>query len=119
MVLCCALVLYYYLFVVSIINVTATTDNVIPIIMLEVIISPNATAPTRIAVIGSKTPSTEAFVAPMFLVAIANVAVEIIVGKMASPIKLSHAEQFSSPVSMGTPENAILMEKTIEPTKRA
>ncbi len=40
--------------------------------------SPKTRVPTRIAVIGSNTPSMEAFVAPMLRVAMANVAVDII-----------------------------------------
>ena len=38
--------------------------------MLVVSASPKTNVPTRIAVIGSKTPNTEALVAPIFLVAI-------------------------------------------------
>ena len=60
-------------------KVTATIDIRIPITMLEVRASPNTNVPTRIAVIGSNTPNTDAFVAPMFLVAIARVAVDTIV----------------------------------------
>lgn len=45
---------------------------------------PNISVPTRIAVIGSNTPSTEALVAPIFRVAIANVAVETMVGNIAN-----------------------------------
>ena len=41
--------------------------------------SPNIIVPTRIAVIGSNTPSTDAFVAPILRVAIASVAVETII----------------------------------------
>ena len=43
--------------------------------------SPKAIVPTRIAVIGSNTPNTDAFVAPILRVATASVPVEIIVGE--------------------------------------
>ena len=52
-----------------IINVTATIEIRIPAMILVVSASPKTNVPTRIAVIGSKTPNTEALVAPMFLVA--------------------------------------------------
>ena len=42
--------------------------------IFDVSASPKTTVPTRIAVIGSKTPNTEAFVAPIFLVALAKCA---------------------------------------------
>lgn len=58
--------------VTAIINVTATTEIEIPVIMFELSASPKTGVPTSIAVIGSNTPNTEAFVAPIFLVAIAN-----------------------------------------------
>ena len=56
-----------------------------PITMFEVKGSPNISVPTRMAVIGSNTPSTEAFVAPILRVAMASVAVETIVGSSANP----------------------------------
>ena len=43
-----------------------------PAIMFAVSASPKSKVPTRIAVIGSNTPNTEALVAPMFLVATAR-----------------------------------------------
>mgnify|MGYP003533000877 CR=1 FL=1 len=61
-----------YRFVTIIIKVTATTEIKMPVMMLEVRASPNTKVPTRIAVIGSKTPNTEALVAPIFLVEIAR-----------------------------------------------
>lgn len=66
-------------------------DIEIPIIILVVIGSPNITAPMRIAVIGSNTPNTDAFVGPIFLDAIAKVAVETIVGRTASPTRYNKA----------------------------
>ncbi len=80
-----------YLLVEIIINVTATIAIKIPTTIFVVNASPKTRVPTRIAVIGSNTPSTEAFVAPMLRVAMANVAVDIIVGKIAKPIRLPHA----------------------------
>jgi len=62
-----------------------------PTTMLVVRGSPNINVPTRMAVIGSKTPSTEAFVAPILRVAMARVAVETIVGSRAKPTKLSQS----------------------------
>ena len=66
---------------IDIIKVTAMT---MPITMFEVNGSPNISVATRMAVIGSNTPSTEALVAPIFRVAIANVAVETMVGNIAN-----------------------------------
>ena len=100
-------------------KVTATTEIRMPVMMLVVSASPNTKVPTRIAVIGSKTPKTDAFVAPMFLVAIARVAVETIVGKMASPMRLNHAIPPSSPVMSSAPDIEHLVKKTIVPTSSA
>ena len=102
-----------------IINVTATTEIKMPVMMFVVSASPNTTVPTRIAVIGSKTPKTEAFVAPIFLVAIAKVAVETIVGRIASPMRLIHDIPPSSPVKSSAPDNEHLVKKTIVPVNRA
>ena len=87
--------------------------------MLVVSASPKTNVPTRIAVIGSKTPNTEAFVAPMFLVAIAKVAVDTIVGRTASPMRLTQAVPPSSPVMSSAPESEHLVKKTTVPTSRA
>lgn len=81
----------------------------IPMIIPMVKGSPNISVPTSIAVIGSKTPSTDAFVAPMLRVATANVAVDTIVGKMASPIKLSHDPTPSIPAIISVSEIIILL----------
>ena len=58
---------------------------------------PKTKVPTRMAVIGSNTPKTDALVAPMLRVAMASVAVETMVGKMASPTKLSQSSLLSMP----------------------
>ena len=87
--------------------------------MFEVSASPKTNVPTRIAVIGSKTPNTEAFVAPMFLVAIAKVAVDTIVGRTASPMRLIQAIPPSSPVMSSAPDIEHLVKKTTVPTSRA
>ena len=68
-------------------NVTDIMAMVMPMIILDVKGSPNTRVPTSMAVIGSKTPRTDAFVAPILRVATASVAVEIIVGRIASPIR--------------------------------
>ena len=59
-------------------NVTDTMAMVMPMTILDVKGSPNTRVPTRMAVTGSKTPNTDAFVAPILRVATASVAVEII-----------------------------------------
>lgn len=64
----------------EIMNVTATMAIQMPVIIFVVSGSPNIRVPTRIAVIGSNTPNTDALVAPIFLVAMARVAVETMVG---------------------------------------
>ena len=60
-----------------------------PVMMFAVSASPKTNVPTRIAVIGSKTPNTEALVAPMFLEAIAKVAPRRIVYVSCSPASLA------------------------------
>ena len=109
----------FYLLVTAIIKVTATTEINIPVMIFDVSASPKTTVPTRIAVIGSKTPNTEAFVAPIFLVAIAKVAVETIVGRIASPIRFVHAIPDSSPVMRSAPDIEHLVKKTTVPTSSA
>ena len=81
----------------TIMKVTAATESIMPIRMFAVIASLKTTAPTRMAVTGSNTPSTEVFAAPIFLVERASVVVDMIVGKTASPIMLSHANALSKP----------------------
>ena len=78
-----------------------------PRTMLEVKGSPKISVPTRIAVIGSKTPSTEAFVAPILRVAMASVAVEMIVGSSANPTKLSQSPLVVMPAVIAVSEKAI------------
>ena len=100
-------------------KVTETIEINMPMRILGVRASPNARVPTMIAVMGSKTPSTEALVAPMFLLAIARVAVETMVGSMARPMRLSHEPAPLRPESMSIPEHKLLIRKTIDPTSRA
>lgn len=104
-----------YRFVAAIMNVTAAVAIKIPIIMFAVSASPKTSVPTRIAVTGSNTPSTEAFVAPMFLVAIASIAVDTMVGRIASPTRLPQAEYPSIPVVTPPSESKILPRKMIAP----
>ena len=99
-------------------NVTATIDMPIPNTMLALSGSPNISVPTRIAVIGSNTPSTEALVAPMLREAMARVAVETIVGSSASPKRHSHAVLPSMPAVIVVCDRAILPRNTIDPTIR-
>ena len=108
-----------YLFVTDIINVTATMAMHMPTIMLVVSGAPNIIVPTKMAVIGSKTPSTEAFVAPMLRVAMASVAVETIVGSSAKPTKLSQALPPSIPAVIVVSENRLIPKKTTAPTVKA
>ena len=87
--------------------------------IFEVSASPNTRVPTRMAVTGSKTPRTEAFVAPMFLVATARVAVDTMVGKMARPTRLIHAFAPSIPFISSVPEDRLFVKKTAAPTESA
>ena len=107
-----------YLFVETIIKVTAPIANKIPITMLVVSTSPKQTVPTRIAVIGSNTPRTEALVAPMLRVAIAKEAVETTVGNKASPTRFIQAPQPSMPVVIGASERRFVPKKIHAPTIR-
>ncbi len=103
----------------TIINVMADIAINIPITILVVKASPNTKVPTRIAVIGSNTPSTEAFVAPIFRVESAKVAVETIVGKIASPSKLNQSQAVSIPLVMFPSDKAIFARNTTAPTDKA
>ena len=108
-----------YRLVIDIINVTAIMAMPIPVMMFVVSGSPNIRVPTRIAVIGSNTPKTDALVAPIFLVAMASVAVDTMVGNNASPTRLSQSEQLEMPDTISVWEKAILPRKTNAPTLKA
>ena len=101
------------------IKVMAAIVRTIPIITLVVTGSPNAMAPTRMAVTGSNTPSTDALVAPMRRVATARVAVDTIVGRTASPVRLPHAAMLSRPASRECPSASAMAKNTADPTSRA
>ena len=88
-------------------NVTATIAMDIPKIMFVVSGSSNIKVPTTIAVIGSNTPRTDAFVAPMLREAMAKVAVETIVGRIARPIRLNQSVHAVIPAVIAIPENMI------------
>ena len=81
----------HYRLVTVIMNVTATMAMEIPTMIFVVSGSPNISVPTTMAVMGSKTPRTDALVAPMFREAMARVAVETMVGNRASPTRLSQS----------------------------
>ena len=91
----------------------------IPTIMFVVSGSPNIRVPTTIAVIGSNTPKTEAFVAPIFRDAMASVAVETIVGNKARPTRFSQSAPVVIPAVMAVSELMIFPTNTIAPTVRA
>lgn len=99
-------------------NETAIIEIMIPVIMFHVSGSPNIMVPTRIAVTGSNTPSTDALVAPILRVATARVDVETIVGNKASPKRLAHAAAPEMPLNTGFPVIMILEAKTIAPISR-
>ena len=61
--------------------------------------------------IGSNTPNTEALVAPIFRVAMANVAVETMVGKRAKPAKFSQSPPVVIPAEIGASDKDILRPK--------
>ena len=82
----------------AIIKVMAVMESKIPTMILVVRASPKTTVPMRIAVTGSNTPRTDALVAPMFRVAIANVAVDTTVGRIARPTRFNQAMFPVSPV---------------------
>ena len=111
--------MFFYLFVVTIINTTAAIEIVMPIMMLFVSGSPKTKVPTTMAVIGSKTSKIEALVAPIFLVATASVAVDIIVGKMARHTKLNQSSPVSMPVVISAPDIMSFTKKIIAPRRSA
>lgn len=80
-----------------------------PTMMLVVMGSLKAIVPTMMAVIGSKTPSTDAFVAPILRVDSASVAVEMMVGKMARPTKQNHADEPLMPVVKSLGDRSVLI----------
>ena len=100
-------------------NVTEMIAIEIPSIILKVNGSPNIRVPTRIAVIGSNTPRTEAFVAPILRVATANVAVEMIVGSIARPIRLSQSDVAHIPERIGVPDRMTFIRNTNTPVDNA
>ena len=68
-----------------------------PIRMLAVTGSENISVPTSIPVSGSNTPKTAIFVGPIKRVDIEMVSIEIIVGKMANPMRFSTSDGWSMP----------------------
>ena len=78
--------------------------------------SPNMSVPTRIAVIGSNTPKTEAFVAPILRVAMANEAVDTMVGNTASPTTQSQSLPVEIHATSGVLEATIRVMNTAVPT---
>ena len=110
--------LTHHRFVETIMNVTATMAIRMPKTIFVVSASPKTRVPTRIAVIGSNTPSTEAFVAPILRVETASVAVETTVGRMARPIRFPHAAMPSMPVSKSVSASRILPRKMHAPVSR-
>ena len=105
-----------YLFVEIIIKLTANIAISMPMIMLLVSASPKTNVPTRIAVMGSNTPSTDAFVAPILRVATASVEVDTMVGRIASHTKFNQSSLVSIPSVSFSPEAATLLKKKIAPT---
>ena len=102
-------------------------DRTMPMTMFHDIFSPKIRVPIRMAVRGSKTPITEALVAPMILVEAARVAVEMTVGMTASRMRLSHNELWAQMVlkslrseilPLWLPTNAI-RPKTMQPVMSA
>jgi hypothetical protein len=91
----------------AIINVTATIEIVMPKTIFVVNGSWNISVPINMAVIGSKTPNTEAFVAPILRVAMASDAVETMVGSRANPAKLSQSTYSVIPNVMAVSETMI------------
>lgn len=101
-----------------IIKVTAAMAMPMPNTTFVVSGSPNISVPTSIAVIGSNTPSTDAFVAPILRVEMARVAVDTIVGSRASPMRLSQSVQPDMLAVIAVPLRAVLPKKIIAPTLR-
>lgn len=98
-------------------KVMAAMVRTMPMMTLVVTGSPNAIAPTRMAVTGSNTPRTEALVAPISLVATASVAVETMVGNTARPSRLSHAAGPAIPSVREWPSDTAIAKNTTDPTK--
>ena len=94
-------------------------DMTMPTTMFVVRGSSNISVPTSIAVTGSKTPSTEAFVAPTLRVATAKVAVETIVGRSAKPTKLSQSTVVDMPAVIAVSEKMIFPKNITAPTMSA
>lgn len=91
---------------------------VMPTMMLSVRASPKTRVPTRMAVMGSNTPKTEAFVAPILRVATASVAVDTMVGRRARPTRLSQSRRVVMPARMSVPDRPMRERNTTAPTQR-
>lgn len=85
-----------------------------PITIKPFIGSPIASTPTIIAVTGSLTPKTEAFVGPINRVAHASAAIETIVGTTASPKRFPIASAGGSVIAL---PNSACAKNTHDPTK--
>ena len=79
------------------INSTAAMQMAMPIKILVVIGSANIRVPTKMPVSGSNTPKTAVYVGPINRVAIEMVSIEIIVGKIAKPMRFSTSDGWSMP----------------------
>ena len=115
----CGLTFYFAGFEEAIIKTMAAIVRAIPMMMLTVMLSPNANAPTSMAVTGSNTPSTEAFVAPIRRVDAASVAVDIMVGRIARQTRLVQDVHPDIPCINGCPAVRICMKKHNDPARRA
>ena len=78
-------------------NNTAATQMAAPMNMFVVMSSLYTTVPMNIAVRGSNTPRTDVLVAPMFLVEMARVRRDTIVGKIPSASRLPQSAGVSIP----------------------
>ena len=84
-------------------NSTAAIQMAMPTRILAVIGSANISVPTSMPVRGSNTPKTAVFVGPINRVDIEMVSMEIIVGKMAKPMRLNTSDGWSMPLRIGVP----------------
>lgn len=78
-------------------NSTAAMQMAMPIRILGVIGSANISVPTSMPVSGSNTPKTAVFVGPIKRVDIEMVSMEIIVGKIAKPMRFRTSDGWSIP----------------------
>lgn len=100
-------------------NSSAAMQMAMPESILGVRTSLNIMVPMRMDVIGSNTPSTAVRVGPIILVERARVSMEIMVGKMARPMRFTTEAAELQPCRKGAFSGMLVSRKRTLPVARA